>query len=69
MLENDVKDEWGNFEDVYTFQGFFNGMDYWVDAEEEKAIWYMVEYDANGTPLVYLWTVGTMSDFLEAKVG
>ena len=62
MLENDVKDEWGNFEDVYTFQGFKNGMDYWVDAEEEKALWYMIEYDGNENPFYYIWIIGSMVD-------
>ena len=40
LLENDVKDIHGDFEGVYTFQGFIDGMDYWVDAEGENAIWY-----------------------------
>ena len=40
LLENDVKDKWANFEGLYTFQGFSDGMDYWVDAEGENAIWY-----------------------------
>ena len=39
ILENDVKEWWGNFEGVYTFQGFSNGMDYWVDAQGKNAIW------------------------------
>ena len=39
MLENDVKDKQGKFEGIYTFQGFSNEMDYWVDAEGENAIW------------------------------
>ena len=38
-LENDVKDKQGNYEGVYTIQGFSDGMDYWVDAEGENAIW------------------------------
>ena len=40
MLENYVKDKQGEYEGVYTFQGFSDGMDYWVDAEGENAIWY-----------------------------
>ena len=41
LLENDVKDKQGKFEGVYTFQGFSNGMDYWVDDEGEHALWYL----------------------------
>ena len=40
FLENDVKDKQGKSEGIYTFQGFSDGMDYWVDAEGENAIWY-----------------------------
>ena len=57
MLENDVKDKWDNIEGVYTFQGFSDGMDYWVDAEGENAIWYETagpSYDWNIAPLQYL---------------
>ena len=42
LLENDVKDKQGKFEGVYTFQGFSDGMDYWVDAKKEYAISYKV---------------------------
>ena len=45
LLENDVKDKQGQFEGVYTFQGFSEGMDYWVDATGEHAIWYSWFYD------------------------
>ena len=40
MLENDVKNELYFLEGVYTFQGFSNGMDYWVHADGQFAIWY-----------------------------
>ena len=40
LFENDIKDVWGFREGVYTFQGFSDGMDYWVDAEGENALWY-----------------------------
>ena len=42
MLKNDVKNRWGNYEGVYTFQEFSDGMDYWVDAKKEYAISYKV---------------------------
>ena len=42
LLENDVKDKQGQNEGVYTFQGFSDEMDYWVDAEGGNAIWYKV---------------------------
>ena len=44
MLQNDVKDKWGKYEGVYTFQGFSDGRDYWVDAKGENAIWYFLLY-------------------------
>ena len=40
MLENDVKDKHGQYEGVYIFEGFSDGMDYWVDLEGENALWY-----------------------------
>ena len=54
LFENDVKDKWGKFEGVYTFQGFSDGMDFWVDAEGEHAIWYL----ASGS--VYHWMIGSL---------
>ena len=53
LLENDVKDKQGKYEGVYTFQGFSDGMDYWVDAEGENAIWH--------NTLDY-WSIGLLSD-------
>ena len=44
MLENDVKDKWNEYEGIYTFQGFSNEIDYWVDAEGENAIWFYPDY-------------------------
>ena len=60
LLENDVKDKLGNFEGVYTFQGFSNGMDYWVHAEGEYGIWYVVEEVLGGSP-INLWVIGPLS--------
>ena len=40
VLKNDVKERKGQYEGVYTFQGLNDGMDYWIDAEGENAIWY-----------------------------
>ena len=56
LLENDVKNKQGKFEGVYTFQGFSDGMDYWVDAEGENAIWYL------STGSTYHWLMGDLSD-------
>ena len=52
LLDNDVKDKWGSREGVYTFQGFSDGMDYWVDLEGESALWY---YASGST---YYWIIG-----------
>ena len=54
-LYNDVKDKYANFEGVYTFQGFSDGMDYWVDAKGEYAIWYVENYNS------YEWIIGYLS--------
>ena len=51
LLENDVKDKWGEYEGVYTFQGFSDGMYYWVDAEGKNAIWYKPFSSGSG----YYW--------------
>ena len=55
MFENDVKDKWGSREGVYTFQGFSHGMDYWVDADGQFAIWYLEMYSLDH------WIVGPLS--------
>ena len=60
LLENDVKDQEGNYEGIYTFQGFSNGMDYWVDTEGENAIWY------NTPGSTYDWNIGLV---LKEKMG
>ena len=52
-LYNDVKDKYANFEGVYTFQGFSDGMDYWVDTSDQNAIWYSpyhIECGSNNCP-------------------
>ena len=74
LLENDVKDKQGKSEGVYTFQGFSDGMDYWVDAEGEYAIWYKMSgstYYWVIAPLQYLGslsaTIASMSNILEKK--
>ena len=41
LLENDVKNAVSYLEGVYTFQGFSNGMDYWVHPDGQFAIWYL----------------------------
>ena len=56
LLENDVKDQQGNYEGIYTFQGFSNGMDYWVDTEGENAIWYNTQGSS------YDWAIGDLED-------
>ena len=56
LLENYVKDKQGKYEGIYTFHGFSNGMDYWVDAEGENAIWYKV-YDSSDS-----WGIGSLHD-------
>ena len=74
MLENDVEVKQGSYEGVYTFQGFSNGMDYWVDAEGENAIWYYVSgsnYLWCIAPLNYLssttFAIASLSNTLENK--
>ena len=63
MLENDVKNKQGKYEGVYTFQGFSDGMDYWVDAEGENAIWYSV-YGST-----YIWAIGSLADLGSLTIG
>ena len=53
MLENDVKDEHGQYEGVYIFEGFSDGMDYWVDTSDQNAIWYSTYYND--------WAIGGIS--------
>ena len=60
-LYNNVKDEYANFEGVYTFQGFSDGMDYWVDAEGEYAIWYIEDYSTYGWIIGYLSRLGSLT--------
>ena len=44
LLENGVKDKQGHYEGVYTFQGYINERDSWIDAEGENAIWYIPDW-------------------------
>ena len=64
MLENDVKDKQGNYEGVYTFQGFIDDMEYWVDCEGEYAIWnkFSCEPSSSGSGYGkgYNWTIGPL---------
>ena len=62
LLENDVKNEVYFLEGVYTFQGFSNGMDYWVHADGQFAIWYTVMSSLDS------WGVGILSQ-LGSDVG
>ena len=55
LLENDVKNAVSYLEGVYTFQGFSNGMDYWVHSDGQFAIWYM-EMNSLDT-----WVIGFLS--------
>ena len=40
LLDNDVMDKHGKYQGVYTFQGNWYEMDYWVHTDEVGAIWY-----------------------------
>ena len=44
------------FEGVYEFQGLSDGMDYWVDADGEYAIWYNTQGSS------YDWAIGDLED-------
>ena len=55
LLENDVKNEVYFLEGFYTFQGFSNGMDYWVHSDGQFAIWYL---ELNSLDH---WIVGSLS--------
>ena len=55
LLKNDVKNEVYFLEGVYTFQGFSNGMDYWVHLDGQYVIWYSEKY------LLDTWIVGLLS--------
>ena len=55
LLENEVKDKQGKYEGAYSFQGFSNERDYWVDAEGENAIWYI--------PHLKEWVIGSADKF------
>ena len=56
VLKNDVKEQKGQYEGVYTYQGLNDGMDYWIDAEGEHAIWYRAHNNWNINKLELLGT-------------
>ena len=51
LLENEVRYKQGKYEGAYSFQGFSNERDSWVDAEGENAIWYI--------PYLKDWAIGS----------
>ena len=55
LFENEVKDTNGQFEGIYKIGGFSAGMNYWVDAAEQNAIWYL----ASGS--TYYWVIGYLA--------
>ena len=55
LFENEVKDTNGQFEGIYKIGGFSAGMNYWVDAAEQNAIWYL----ASGS--TYHWVIGYLA--------
>ena len=57
LLENNVKDKHGKYDGIYIFQGFSDGMDYWVDAEGNNAIWYQT-FGSSG--LYDRWRIGSL---------
>ena len=56
LLENDVKNKLAIFEGIYTFQGYINEIDFWVDADGKHAVWYL-ESGSN-----YYWQIGYLVD-------
>ena len=61
MLTNDVKNHQGSFEGVYTFHGYSNEVEYWVDAGGQNAIWYKASGSTCYWLIGYLHDLGTMS--------
>ena len=53
LLENDVKDKWSSLEGVYTFHGYSNEVEYWVDAGGQNAIWYYPNFKDWAIGLLY----------------
>ena len=54
-----------DLEGIYTFQGFSDGMDYWVDAQGVFAIWYKTLSLASEFGSIwrfYRWGIGYLSD-------
>ena len=64
VFENDVKDQWAVMQGTYTFQGFNDGLDYWVDAEGDYAIWWHIYHveSMNGE-----WRIGFLLDLLSGN--
>ena len=64
MLENDAKEARGNYEGIYTFHGFSDGIDYWM-SEGEIVLWYRKSSTSQWrfAPLAYLgsYTAGIKS--------
>ena len=58
LFENDLQ---SGFEGIYSFQGFSNGMDYWVDAQGVNAIWYKESSAAFHLIIGTLANLGSMS--------
>ena len=58
LFENDLQ---SGFEGIYSFQGFSNGMDYWVDAQGVNAIWYKESSSAFHLIIGTLANLGSMS--------
>ena len=52
-FENTIQND---YEGIYTFDGFINGMDYWIHDGGEYAIWFW--YSASGE---YYWLIGPKS--------
>ena len=58
LLGNDFKDSIGGMIDsayTFSFQGFSDEMDYWIDTDGEKAIWYL-----SSDSVTYNWAIGNL---------
>ena len=64
MLENDVKNEVFYLEGVYKFQGFSNGMDYWVHSGGQYAIWYLEINSLDHWLVGYLSSLGSATAYM-----
>ena len=76
LLENGVKDKQGHYEGVYTFQGYINERDSWIDAEGENAIWYIPDWkdwaigsaDKVGTKYRHMRTTNDLEATVPAQI-